>query len=335
MNFYNFHINDFNAATRHLSHLERSFYRDLIDMYYDTEKPITGDLVALCRRLAVRNDDERQALQNVLDEFFTLKNCSYRHARIDREIKNYRHRHGESNGRNDRNEKVTERNAKSNSNSNEKSNAKPLSNAERQARHRQKAKMLETLENKGVKMAKGATFDDILTAYNRVTNAPTVTERNAKSNGKSNAITNNQEIYILASYEQEKNFEKNDEKNSQKPTAVKTPKTTYPAFAFSQAQRDICQAKGMNIDDTFVKFRDFYTSRGFSCTEQTWIRMFDNWITKERLPSEPKAPPTGLMGSVTPTGDSYMDYFAKILKENDEYNRAHNLGEYANKVMFS
>lgn len=331
MNFYNFHINDFNAATRHLSHLERSFYRDLIDMYYDTEKPITGDLVALCRRLAIRNDDERQALQNVLDEFFTLKNGKYRHTRIDREIKHYQHRHTE---RNDRNEKVTERNAKNNGKNNAKSNSTPLSNAERQARHRQKAKMLETLNNKGVKMAKGATFDDILSQYNRATNTPDVTERNAKSNDKNNAITNNQEIYILASYEQEKNFEKNNAKN-QKPTPkVKTPTTTSPQFAFSQAQRDICTAKGLNIDDTFVKFRDFYTSRGFSCTEQTWIRMFDNWITKERLPSETKQP-TPATGSATPTGGSYMDYLAKISKENDEYNRAHNFGEYANKVVFS
>ncbi|WFF38012.1 YdaU family protein [Moraxella nasibovis] len=330
MNFYNFHINDFNAATRHLSHLERSFYRDLIDMYYDTEKPITGDLVALCRRLAVRNDDERQALQNVLDEFFTLKNGSYRHARIDREIKNYRHRHGESNGRNDRNEKVTERNAKSNGNSNAKSNANPLSNAERQARRRQKVKMLKTLENKGVKMAEGATFDEILTAYESVTNTPTVTERNAKSNGKSNAITNNQEIDILASYEQEKNFEKNNAKN-QKPTpTVKTPTTPNPTFAFSQAQRDLCTTKGLNIDETFAKFRLFYTSRNFNCTEKTWIAMFDNWLAKERLPSDLNAKTTAGTGSagtgsVTPAGESYMDYLAKIQAENRAFAIEHGM----------
>lgn len=322
MNFYNFHINDFNAATRHLSHLERSFYRDLIDMYYDTEKPITGDLVALCRRLAVRTDDERQALQNVLDEFFTLKNGSYRHARIDREIKNYRHRHGESNGSN---EKVTERNAKSNGENNAKSNGTRLSNAQRQARHRQKAKMLETLKNKGVKMAKGATFDDILNAYNRVTNAPAVTERNAKSNGKNNAITNNQEIYILASYEQEKNFEKNNAKN-QKPTPkVKTPTTPDPTFAFSQAQRDLCTTKGLNIDETFAKFRLFYTSRNFNCTEKTWIAMFDNWLAKERLPSEPNAKTTADTGSVTPTGESYTDYLAKIQAENRAFAIKHGM----------
>ncbi|WII94682.1 YdaU family protein [Moraxella haemolytica] len=324
MNFYNFHINDFNAATRHLSHLERSFYRDLIDMYYDTEKPITGDLVALCRRLAIRTDDERQALQNVLDEFFTLKNGKYRHARIDREIKHYQHRHTE---RNDRNEKVTERNEKNNGNSNEKSNATPLSNAQRQARHRQKAKMLETLKNKGVKMAKGATFDEILTAYNRVTNAPAVTERNAKSNGKSNAITNNQEIYILASYEQEKNFEKNNAKN-QKPTPkVKTPTTPDPTFAFSQAQIDTCRAKQLDINQIFTKFTEFYTARGFRCTDTTWSRLFDNWVAQERLPDTTGTTPDAAIGtgSVTPTGESYTDYLARIQAENRAFAIEHGM----------
>lgn len=91
MYFYNFHIADFNAATRHLTHLERAFYRDLIDMYYDTEKAITGDLPKLERLLLVKTDDEKQALQSVLDEFFVIKTdehgkSHYHNKRIDREL---------------------------------------------------------------------------------------------------------------------------------------------------------------------------------------------------------------------------------------------------------
>ena len=40
MNYYQHHIGDFNNATRHLSLIERAIYRDLLDMYYDTEKAI-------------------------------------------------------------------------------------------------------------------------------------------------------------------------------------------------------------------------------------------------------------------------------------------------------
>lgn len=98
MHHYQFHINDFNASTRHLSHIERALYRDLIDMYYSTEKPITADLPRLERVLLVKTDDEKQALQNVLADFFVVKKLKgdaepcYHNARIDREIKNYKHR---------------------------------------------------------------------------------------------------------------------------------------------------------------------------------------------------------------------------------------------------
>lgn len=103
MHHYQFHINDFNASTRHLSHIERALYRDLIDMYYSTEKPITADLVRLERVLLVKTDDEKQALQNVLADFFVVKKLKgdaepcYHNARIDREIKNYKHRQTPSN----------------------------------------------------------------------------------------------------------------------------------------------------------------------------------------------------------------------------------------------
>lgn len=50
MNFYPHHIGDFNNATRHLTRVERSVYRDLIELYYDTECPLNNDLEKLFRR---------------------------------------------------------------------------------------------------------------------------------------------------------------------------------------------------------------------------------------------------------------------------------------------
>ncbi|WP_139121453.1 YdaU family protein, partial [Acinetobacter baumannii] len=52
MNYYQHHIGDFNNATRHLSLIERAIYRDLLDMYYDTEKAIDASSIdRLARRL--------------------------------------------------------------------------------------------------------------------------------------------------------------------------------------------------------------------------------------------------------------------------------------------
>jgi len=48
MNYYPHHIGDFNSATRHLTRIERSVYRDLIELYYDTEAPLSRDVDKLC-----------------------------------------------------------------------------------------------------------------------------------------------------------------------------------------------------------------------------------------------------------------------------------------------
>ena len=67
---YPFHISDFNNATRHLTRIERSIYRDLIDLYYHTEKALSGDVSLLCR-LIIANDCSTD-VQRVLNEFFFL-----------------------------------------------------------------------------------------------------------------------------------------------------------------------------------------------------------------------------------------------------------------------
>lgn len=89
MNYYPHHIGDFNSATRHLTRLERSIYRDLIDLYYDTEEPLTLDLNALCRLIIARSDEERTAVQQVLNEFFTETERGWSHARCEIEIAKY------------------------------------------------------------------------------------------------------------------------------------------------------------------------------------------------------------------------------------------------------
>lgn len=89
MNFYQHHIGDFNNATRHLTRIERSIYRDLLELYYDTEKPLTSDFDRLARRCLV-DDNDRAAMRDVLNEFFILSDDGYHNTRADREIAAYK-----------------------------------------------------------------------------------------------------------------------------------------------------------------------------------------------------------------------------------------------------
>lgn len=90
MNFYPHHIGDFNNSTRHLTRVERSVYRDAIELYYDTETALTADLDKLYRKLLCASDEEKAALKAVLDEFFLKTERGYTHERCDIEIEKYR-----------------------------------------------------------------------------------------------------------------------------------------------------------------------------------------------------------------------------------------------------
>ena len=89
MNHYPHHIGDFNNATRHLTRVERSLYRDLLELYYDTEQPLNSDPVKLARRVIAVTEEERVALSVVLEEFFVLQDDGWHNARCDAEIAKY------------------------------------------------------------------------------------------------------------------------------------------------------------------------------------------------------------------------------------------------------
>lgn len=90
MHFYPHNIGDFNNATRHLTRVERSVYRDAIELYYDTESMLTNALDVLCRKLLCNSEHERDALILVLSEFFDKTELGYRHERCEIEIEKYR-----------------------------------------------------------------------------------------------------------------------------------------------------------------------------------------------------------------------------------------------------
>ena len=90
MNYYQHHIGDFNNATRHLTRLERSVYRDLIELYYESECELPADKAAICRLILARSNEEATVVEQVLNEFFTETPNGYFHSRCDAEILKYK-----------------------------------------------------------------------------------------------------------------------------------------------------------------------------------------------------------------------------------------------------
>jgi uncharacterized protein YdaU (DUF1376 family) len=87
MNYYQFHIGDFNNATRHLDRLERSIYRDLLDLYYDKESPLPNDIPQIARKIMAR--EHVDIVESILNEFFTLDGIVWKNRRCDADIAKY------------------------------------------------------------------------------------------------------------------------------------------------------------------------------------------------------------------------------------------------------
>lgn len=214
MNYYRFHIGDYYAHTAHLNIVEDCIYRRLIDVYYLSEQALPSDLDVLARRLRLANDEQLQALKNVLAEFFNLHKGKYHHKRIRLEIKNFKN--GTFDWRNDSNVTGENSNAlddESNANSNGKRNvtSNTNSNAQRQAKLRLKRKMIDDLKALNLdNFDENQSFDDILklhqhhfsnadsNALSDESNANSNADsngsnemRNSENNGKNGARTNN------------------------------------------------------------------------------------------------------------------------------------------------
>jgi uncharacterized protein YdaU (DUF1376 family) len=89
VNYYPHHIGDFNAGTVRMSQLERWIYRDMIEVYYDTEQPLPADVAAVCKKIGARGDEQRSIVAELLADKFTLEDDGHHHARCDEEIAEY------------------------------------------------------------------------------------------------------------------------------------------------------------------------------------------------------------------------------------------------------
>lgn len=89
MHHYPHHISDFNNATRHLSRDERGIYRDLLDLYYDTEEPLPNDIKFIARKVLATDERSLNFVATVLAEFFTLTKKGYENHKCNEIIKAY------------------------------------------------------------------------------------------------------------------------------------------------------------------------------------------------------------------------------------------------------
>lgn len=86
MKYYKRNLGDYAGATRHLSMLEHGAYTLLLDTYYVTETPLPLEQRSLYRLVGARSKDEREAVDAVLQDFFTKESDGWRQQRCDVEI---------------------------------------------------------------------------------------------------------------------------------------------------------------------------------------------------------------------------------------------------------
>ena len=87
MYYYQHHIGDYRKDTSHLSLIEHGIYRQLLDLYYITEKPLDKKSIRL---IGSKTDQEIALAELILNEFFEKKGTKYYHKRCDDEIQNYK-----------------------------------------------------------------------------------------------------------------------------------------------------------------------------------------------------------------------------------------------------
>jgi hypothetical protein len=86
LNYYPHHLGDYDSHTAHLSWLEDCAYRRLICLYYRIERALPADIAQCCRLVRAISKAERDAVSEVLKEFFELRDDGWHNERCNREI---------------------------------------------------------------------------------------------------------------------------------------------------------------------------------------------------------------------------------------------------------
>lgn len=86
MNYYRRYLGDYARDTAHLSLTEHGVYTVLLDTLYATEKPLPAEPEAIYRICRAVTEDERAAVDAVVQQFFPVNGVGRMNARARREI---------------------------------------------------------------------------------------------------------------------------------------------------------------------------------------------------------------------------------------------------------
>lgn len=89
MNYYDHHIGDYAQATSHLSFVEDAAYCRMIRKYYAEEKSLPAEIKAVQRLVGARTNEEKKAVETILNEFFVLQADGWHNSRCDRDLAAY------------------------------------------------------------------------------------------------------------------------------------------------------------------------------------------------------------------------------------------------------
>lgn len=166
MNYYERHLGDYARDTGHLSMLEHGAYTMLLDRYYASEQAIPEDQAYRLAR--ARTEDERNAVDSVLREFFVLEADGWHQRRCDAEIARYTERQAAGSGKRD-------------------------NEAERQRRHRERrAELFAQLRAAGEVPSYDTPTSELVTLLSRVTGGVTCHARHALATATHTPVTSNQ-----------------------------------------------------------------------------------------------------------------------------------------------
>lgn len=87
MHYYQFNIGDYAKSTNHLDLIEDLIYRRLLDLAYDTEKPLSPDIQKTARLIGLKTHEKET--KAILDEFFKLTKNGYIQKRVQKELSRY------------------------------------------------------------------------------------------------------------------------------------------------------------------------------------------------------------------------------------------------------
>lgn len=90
MHSYLHHIGDFRSGTYSMTRLQRAIYRELLDLYYDKEKPLGPTEKAVCQEIGAHSDEEIEIVYWILSFKFEKTEAGFVHDVCERVIEEYR-----------------------------------------------------------------------------------------------------------------------------------------------------------------------------------------------------------------------------------------------------